>query len=209
MTCQNYILLSLLWIFYCAIHSALISVRVMIFFKIVLGKKYRFYRLFFNIFSIAALVPLLMYSYSARWKTEPIITWNGGMIIVQYGLIALATILVLAGARHYSLIQFLGIRQILQGRSGTAMTDSGEFDSSGVLGIVRHPWYVAVFIFLWTHDLNLARITVNMILSAYLVIGTFLEERKLILEFGDKYRLYQRQVSMFIPIKWLKSGHHM
>ena len=182
---------------------------VMNFFKSILGKKYRFYRLFFNTFSIAALVPLLMYSYSARWKTEPIITWKGGMGIIQYGLIALAAILVLAGARHYSLLQFLGIRQILQGRSGAAMTDSGEFDSSGVLGIVRHPWYVAVFIFLWAHDLNLARITVNMILSAYLVIGTLLEERKLILEFGDKYRLYQRQVSMFIPLKWLKSRHHM
>jgi methanethiol S-methyltransferase len=48
-----------------------------------------------------------------------------------------------------------------------------------------------------------------MILSAYLVIGTLLEERKLILEFGDKYRLYQRQVSMFIPLKWLRSRIHM
>jgi protein-S-isoprenylcysteine O-methyltransferase Ste14 len=40
------------------------------------------------------------------------------------------------------------------------------------------------------------------VLSAYLVIGTLLEERKLVLEFGDKYREYQRQVSMFIPLKW-------
>jgi methanethiol S-methyltransferase len=191
------------------IHSALISVTVTNFFKSTLRKNVRFYRLFFNTFSIVALVPLLMYSYSAGWKTEPIITWRGGMIIIQYGLIALSAILVLAGARHYCLFQFLGIRQILHGGYGAAMTDTGEFDSSGVLGIVRHPWYVAVFIFLWAHDLNLARITVNMILSAYLVIGTFLEERKLILEFGDKYRLYQRQVSMFIPLKWLKSRYHI
>jgi methanethiol S-methyltransferase len=178
------------------------------FFKSILGKKYRFYRLFFNAFSTAALVPLLMYSYSARWKTEPIITWKGGMVIIQYGFIALGAILVLAGARHYSLLRFLGIRQILQGRSGAAMTNSGEFDSSGVLGIVRHPWYVAVFVFLWAQDLNLAGITISIILSAYLVIGTLLEERKLIHEFGDKYRLYQRQVSMFIPLKWLKSRLH-
>ena len=171
------------------------------FFKSILGKKYRFYRLFFNTFSIATLIPLLMYSYSPLWKTEPIITWKGRIAIIQYGLIALAAILVLAGAHHYSLLQFLGIRQILQGRSGAAMTASGEFDSSGVLGMVRHPWYAAVFIFLWAHDLNLARITINMILSAYLVIGTLLEERKLILEFGVKYRLYQRLVSMFIPLK--------
>jgi protein-S-isoprenylcysteine O-methyltransferase Ste14 len=85
------------------------------------------------------------------------------------------------------------------------MTESGEIDSSGVLGVVRHPWYVAVFILLWARDLDQAGITVSLVLSAYLVVGTLLEERKLVLEFGDKYRMYQRQVSMFIPLKWLRS----
>jgi protein-S-isoprenylcysteine O-methyltransferase Ste14 len=40
------------------------------------------------------------------------------------------------------------------------------------------------------------------------VIGTFLEEQKLVLEFGDQYKVYQRQVSMFIPLKWLGSKLH-
>jgi len=89
------------------------------------------------------------------------------------------------------------------------MTESGVFDSSGVLGVVRHPWYVAVFILLlWAKDLNLTGITINLVLSAYLVIGTLLEERKLVLEFGDKYRRYQQQVSMFFPLKWLRSTLH-
>jgi beta-lactamase class D len=44
---------------------------------------------------------------------------------------------------------------------------------------------------------------VNLVLSAYLVIGTLLEERKLMLEFGKEYRDYQGRVSMFLPIKWL------
>jgi protein-S-isoprenylcysteine O-methyltransferase Ste14 len=46
---------------------------------------------------------------------------------------------------------------------------------------------------------------INIVLSSYLVIGTLIEERKLVLEFGDKYKTYQRQVSMFIPIKWMRS----
>ena len=204
-TYSNYILLSLLWIFYCFLHSALISVTVTHFFKRNLGRRYRFYRLFYNAFAMATLVPLVIYSYSARFKTEPLFTWEGNMRVIQCCLIALAAILLLATARHYSLLQFLGIRQILRERSGGAMTESGEFDSSGVLGMVRHPWYVAVFILLWARDLELVRITINTILSVYLVLGTLLEERKLILEFGDKYRTYQQQVSMFIPFKWLKS----
>ena len=65
MTYQDYILLSLLWTVYCIVHSALISMTVTDFFKRALGDGYRFYRLFFNIFSLGTLVPLLIYSHSA------------------------------------------------------------------------------------------------------------------------------------------------
>ncbi len=208
MTSQDYIVLALLWIAYCVVHSALISITVTDFLKRALGDKYRFYRLFFNIFSAGTLVPLLMYSHSARWSTELLLTWEGYMRIIQYGLIALGAVLAITGARHYSLLQFLGIQQFLKERSGAAMTETGEFDSSGVLGIVRHPWYLAVFILLWARDLNLAAFIINVVLSAYLMIGTLLEERKLVLEFGEKYKVYQHQVSMFIPLKWLRSRLH-
>ena len=198
-------MLALLWIAYCVVHSALISITVTDFLKRALGDRYRFYRLFFNIFSVTTLVPLLMYSHSARWKTEPLFTWDGYVRVIQYCLMALGAVLAITGARHYNMFQFVGIQQILKGRSGGAMTESGEFDSSGVLGILRHPWYLAVFILLWTRDFNLAGFTINVILSAYLLIGTLLEERKLVLEFGEKYKAYQRQVSMLIPLKWLRS----
>ena len=72
-----------------------------------------------------------------------------------------------------------------------------------MLGYIRHPWYLAVFLLLWTSNQNTGSIIINGILSAYLVIGTLLEERKLVLEFGDRYREYQHNVSMFIPLKWL------
>jgi len=99
--------------------------------------------------------------------------------------------------------QFLGIHQIRKDQARSAMTGSGDFDETGVLGIIRHPWYVAVFILLWTGDLNRAAIMVNLVLSACLIVGTLLEERKLVTEFGEEYRRYQERVSMFIPLKWL------
>jgi len=203
---QNYILLSFLWIAWCVIHSALISVTVTDLVKRTMGDKYRFYRLLFDTFSVVTFVPLLIYSRLLR--TEPLFTWVGYMRIVQYCLIILAAVLLLTGARHYSILQFLGIQQILRKRSGLSLTESGEFDSSGVLSVVRHPWYLAVFILLWMRDLYPVGIIVNAVLSVYLLIGTLLEERKLVLEFGDKYKLYQRQVSMFIPLKWLRAKLH-
>lgn len=208
MTSQDYLILALLWIAYCIVHSVLISITVTDFLTRALGDQYRFYRLFFNIFSVTTVVPLLMYSDSARWKTEMLFAWEGYLRIIRYGLMALGFILAITAARHYNMFQFLGIQQILRRRSGTAITESGEFDSSGVLGIARHPWYLAVFILLWARDLNLAGLIINIILSIYLMIGTLLEERKLVLEFGEKYKAYQRQVSMFIPSKWLRSRLH-
>ncbi len=202
---QDLILLALLWISYCVVHSGLISITVTDFFKRRLGGKYRFYRLFFNIFSLSTLIPLIIYSNAVGSKTELLFAWEGYRRIIQYCLIVLAAVLVLAGSRHYSMRQFIGIQQILRRRSTGAITASGKFDSSGILSVVRHPWYLAVFILLWANDLNLVGIIVNMVLSVYLVIGTLLEERKLVLEFGDKYKLYQHQVSMIIPLKWLRS----
>jgi len=43
----------------------------------------------------------------------------------------------------------------------------------------------------------------NGVLTVYIVVGTLLEEQKLVHEFGDAYRSYQRRVSMFVPLHWI------
>ncbi len=197
-------MLALLWAAYCAVHSTLISIRIVNFFQRVLGRRYSFYRLFFNTFSLVTLVPLVFYSNSPRYQGPVLFVWSGGWRILRYSLTALAVVLIISGARHYSISQFLGFRQIRSNPSRGAMTETGDIDTTGVLGITRHPWYVAVFLLLWASNLNTGTIIINIVLSAYLVIGTLLEERKLVLEFGDKYREYQGRVSMFIPVKWLR-----
>ena len=58
---------------------------------------------------------------------------------------------------------------------------------------------------IWAGQMDVSTIIVNIILTAYLIIGTFLEERKLVREFGEEYRAYQKRVSMFLPFLWLRS----
>ncbi len=204
---RDYLLLSLLWIGYCALHSALISTTFTDFVRRTMGERYRYYRIFFNLFSLVTLIPLLLYSHSARWSIEPLFSWQGAPRIVQYALIGMAAILILGVGRRYSMSRFLGIEQI-RGKSGKGLTETGELDSSGILGVIRHPWYVAVFILLWAGDVTPSGFIINVILSGYLIIGTLLEERKIVLEFGDRYRQYQGEVSMFIPVKWLRTKLH-
>jgi methanethiol S-methyltransferase len=193
-----------LWALYCAVHSALISIRATNYFKRILVTRYCYYRLFFNLFSLCVLVILLLYSRSPRFQGPVLFIWNGNWRIVQFAMILMAVALIISGARHYSMSQFLGLRQIRTRLSANSLSESGNLDAGGVLGLVRHPWYVAVFILLWTSNLNVGAFIINIVLSVYLVIGTLLEERKLVLEFGEKYQEYQRNVSMFIPLKFLK-----
>ena len=40
---------------------------------------------------------------------------------------------------------------------------------------------------------------INIILTIYIIMGSILEERKLVLEFGDAYVKYQQEVPMLIP----------
>ena len=203
MTNMKYLILSLLVIAWCVLHSAMISVSVTEYFKKRLRLKFRFYRLFFNLIAILSLIPVSLYAYSIR--TQVIFHWNGYMRIGQVLLLVIAVMLFFLGGRHYSVRRILGIKQIKEGNSSKAITDTGELDTSGVLEITRHPWYLATILLIWARRMDVSVIFVNVILTSYLIVGTLLEEKKLIREFGEKYAAYQKNVSMLIPYKWLKS----
>jgi protein-S-isoprenylcysteine O-methyltransferase Ste14 len=166
-----------------------------------LGDQYRFYRLFYNIVALVTLIPLMDYSISL--KGVPFFRWEGRLVIVKYLLWMTSIYLFIAGGSHYNISQFLGIRQIKTGRTNRALSEYDTFDTSGILSVIRHPWYVAGILILWARDMSLPTLLNNIVIVAYFVIGAFLEERKLLIEFGEKYREYKKNVSMFIPYKWL------
>jgi methanethiol S-methyltransferase len=196
----KYLLLALAWAAYGAIHSAMISETATGFLKRCVGGAFRFYRLFFNVVAAVLLVPVVSYSMSLRRAL--VVRWDGPWLVVRYTLVAVGVLLFVTGGRHYRLGQFIGISQ-LRGTPTGGLATGGGIDSSGVLGVIRHPWYAGLVLLLWARDLDIAGLVVSSVLTVYIVVGTLLEERKLVHEFGDVYRSYQRRVSMFVPIKWL------
>ena len=196
-------MLLLLIIAWCVLHSVMISISVTDYVKKNLGSTFRFYRLFYNLVAIITLIPVAVFAHSIR--TQVIFQWSGYMRIGQVILLAISFLLFFLGGRHYDVRQFLGIQQIKKGTSHKAITDTGELNTSGVLGITRHPWYLAALLLIWARQMDVSIIVVNLILTFYLIVGTLLEERKLLREFGEEYRTYQKKVSMLIPYKWFKS----
>lgn len=201
-----YVAVALAWSAYLALHSAMISVTVTTYLRSALGDGYRFYRLFFNLVALATLVPVVR--YTARVPGELIFAWDGYFAVVKWALVAGSVLLFVAGSRHYDMLQFLGVRQIMDGVRHRLINRTGDLDTSGVLGLVRHPYYTATILLFWSGDLTTTTLVVNIVVTVYVVIGTLLEERKLRLEFGDSYRAYQAAVPMFVPWEWgrAKSG---
>jgi methanethiol S-methyltransferase len=199
---MEYFILAVLWITFCVLHSALISTTFTNFLKNKTGNTFRFYRLFYNIFSIVTLIPVVLYTLSV--KQQPFFVWDRFLLPIKYILLAWGIIFIIMGARRYSFAQIAGIIQIREGIDQKLINKSGKLSSRGILGAVRHPFYAGLFPLIWARDLDITFLIVNIILSAYLIIGTILEERKLVLEFGDAYRKYQQKVSMLFPLKFIK-----
>ena len=200
---DRYIFLSLLVITWCVLHSTMISVSVLGYFKKLFGAGFRYYRLFFNFIAIATLIPVALFADSIQ--TQAIFQWHGYLRILQLFLLGMAGLLFYLGGRHYDVRQVSGIKQIKEGTLKKAITDTGDLETSGILGITRHPWYLATLLLIWARRLDATAITINVILTSYLIVGTWLEEKKLVAEFGQKYLNYRMKVSMLIPLKWLKS----
>ena len=191
------------WVLWCSLHSILISVTATEYLKKRLGSGFRFHRLFYSVFSLATLLPLMYYSNSIR--PDPFFRWDGYLVVVQCALILTGSYLFVAGARHYSFSELLGIRQIEAGRKESTSSDGDTFAVSGIHSIIRHPWYLAGILIVWAQDLSFFVILNNIVISIYFIIGSFLEERKMMRKFGERYRDYQRTVSMLVPCHWLKT----
>jgi methanethiol S-methyltransferase len=201
---MKYLQISLLWIGYCALHSYLISTSFSNLMTRLLKNYYAFYRLAYVIISFVLLVPLI--NFTGQQDNNVIITYGLPLSIAR-NVLAYGALLMFFWAFFfdYDSLSFFGIRQILNfGKTKKTDPDNG-IKRKGLLGMIRHPMYLALIIYLWCQIFTLADIVVNSILTIYVFIGTILEEKKLILEFGESYTKYQNEVPMLIPFVKMKT----
>jgi protein-S-isoprenylcysteine O-methyltransferase Ste14 len=65
---------------------------------------------------------------------------------------------------------------------------------------VRHPLYFFMIALIWScPDVNSDRLLFNVLWTLWMVLGSYLEEKDLVAEFGERYRQYQKTVPMLLP----------
>ncbi len=180
-------------------HSFLISTGFTVLMKERLGRMYSYYRLIYAIFSLFSLVPVLYFQLHLEEKI--LFVWPWPWSAVKYFLYAAALLLFYGGFRVYDIQYMLGIKQIRTMRDKKEK-DRVQFTTAGILGYVRHPWYSGTILLVWAYgvitDVSLVS---KVVLTVYILVGTLLEEKKLIREYGEQYLAYREKVPMLIPWK--------
>ena len=195
---MNYLFVASIWIGYCALHNYLISIGFTNLMTRLLKNYYAFYRFFYILISLILLIPLI--NFTAQSDTRIIITYGYTLSIIRYALISGALLMFFwAFFFNYDSLSFFGIRQILSFGKIKKINPTEEIRRNGLLGIMRHPMYFALILYLWCQTFRMMDILINTVLTIYVIIGTRLEEKKLVLEFGDTYIKYQQEVPMLIP----------
>ena len=82
------------------------------------------------------------------------------------------------------------------------MEDQEGFYISPMHRYVRHPWYSLALVIIWTRDMNAPVLIGAGLISLYFVLGSRLEEVKLIQYHGEVYRRYRACVPALLPSPW-------
>jgi protein-S-isoprenylcysteine O-methyltransferase Ste14 len=125
---------------------------------------------------------------------------------VAHGVALAALALFIWGFRSLRSFDPLGIRP-LAGHLRSKPPLPCPFAVHGAYRLVRHPLYLAIIVLFWSNpDLSADRLLFDVLWTAWIVLGTLLEERDLVAELGDAYRSYRRSVPMLIPLPRPRTG---
>jgi protein-S-isoprenylcysteine O-methyltransferase Ste14 len=152
----------------------------------------RYYRIAFNALAAAVLVPWLVVLIRNIGPVLVVVPWpwSAAMVLVQLG----ALLLMAASFLQSDPLAILGLKQL------TAPAVDNRLNGTGFYAVVRHPMYSAGLLFLWCCPIiTTGTLALDMGVTLYILIGSELEERRLIKQFGDEYRRYRSRVARLIP----------
>jgi methanethiol S-methyltransferase len=158
----------------------------------------RYYRLGFNLLATVLLAALFIIYFMVEKK--PLWTLMKPMIFGGAILCIMGVSWVMRAFKKYDLGEFTGLEQLRTGQQPVHT----KLVVRGLNGKVRHPLYFGSLLLVWGVMFllqNDAALAFAMISTIYLIIGSRLEEEKLVAQFGKNYQKYQREVPMLVP-KW-------
>jgi protein-S-isoprenylcysteine O-methyltransferase Ste14 len=198
LTADQIVIICAVWALYGLLHSFTASLRLKHWVARRWPERMPLYRLGFNLLAAISLIPPLL--LIQRWHGEFLWRWTGPGWWLANGL-ALAAIGGFAWSlRYYDGAEFLGLRQWRERER--RVEDQERFYISPLHRFVRHPWYFLALVMVWTRDMDGVFLLSSLLISGYFILGSRLEERKLLVYHGARYRRYRARVPGLFPLPW-------
>lgn len=190
---DNLLVTLLGWSTYFFLHSLFAADWVKGLIDRVLKTQFRYYRLIYSTLFIVLLLPLIWLTFSGM--PTFLFTSSWARLLGVVGVISGIWVLVWAGG-YFDQGEFMGIAQVKGKAADTRLILEGPYR------IVRHPLYFGTLLlfsglFLLYPTIRVAGTT--LVVFTYLVIGSRLEERKLLAFYGAEYATYMKTVKGLIP----------
>jgi protein-S-isoprenylcysteine O-methyltransferase Ste14 len=151
-------------------------------------------------YSIVSGIVLTLVALLWQHSDNSLLQLQGLSLWIARGCTVLALAILVWSAialRSFDLLGLVPVKAHLREKQYQAF----PFTVRGPYRWVRHPVYFSVIVLFWsTPVLTTDRLLFNVLWTAWIIVGTVLEERDLTAEFGDAYRDYQKKVPMLIPL---------
>ena len=171
------------FILFAVVHSLFATARVK---KILHGADRQGYRLIYNSASLA----MFGWVMSAYRHSDVLYFVPGIWGLIMYLLQLIVVVILVSCLRQTGVGEFLGFSK----RTSISFTHTGWYS------IVRHPLYFFSTLFMVLNPVMTSQwLMLTIMGTAYFIIGGLIEERRLLVAFGEAYRHYQQCVPFYIP----------
>jgi protein-S-isoprenylcysteine O-methyltransferase Ste14 len=196
---SSIIILVLSLVGFAAIHSLMASLRFKRFAMQVLGpRREALYMHIFNLMAFLTISPLVYLFYKNPGPVLYIVPSPWRWLMVGGQLIAgIITLRAFVDASHR-----FKVRSQL---SAPKTPEAGSLNIRGIYRRVRDPFLLSgLIIMTFTPFMTVNLLAIYILTTIYLYLGSLHWERRLLSQFGDEYREYQKRVHRIIP----KLGGH-
>lgn len=137
-----------------------------------------------------------------QWRAVPTVVWSFEhpvAVAALYALCGVGFATVFVSSLLIDHFELFGLRQSWDGFRGRP-TQAPKFVERGLYRWVRHPLMLGILIAFWaTPHMTLGHLMFAVLFSAYVLIGTTMEERDLMRAHRDSYAAYRARTAMLFP----------
>ncbi len=160
---------------------------LIILFSWFLSLRYKRYHAIARFFAFESVFILVLLNLKV-WFKDPFSPFQ----LVSWLLLILSVYVVIAG---YLLLK-------RKGKPDSNFENTSLLVKSGIYGYIRHPLYLSIFLLgtgVMLKDPQPAQLVLGVINLFAVFITARIEEKEMIVKFGDDYRMYMNETKMFIP----------